>query len=1252
MRQVSKFLASLKLLNFNVEKMRNRFLLIGLLVMLCSTFGFSQTQDAFLSGRVVDDNKEPLGAATLFLMQNGVRKAAKYSDYDGKFLLGPVSPGTYDLTVKYVGYPDQEVRGIQLRGDKTVNMPSDIVMSIPDTGTGNQKVVIITQFRDKSLNRDETTQERTMGSKEFRSLATRGINSAVATSSGVIATDKGISGKGSRYNANIYYIDGIKVFGTPTIPQIAVDQISTITGGVPAEYGDVTGTIVNITTKGPSAKFFGGLEAVTSQFLDPYGYNLIEGSVGGPLLTKNKGTQDLKSILGFFAAGNLTYNNVYDPPAIDVYRLKQEKLDQLKRNPISASPLGQGFVSNAEYITKNDLERTRVRPNTQQLNYSFSGKLDFQPTDAVNITAGGSLDRNNRNEYIYSYSMFNYENNPERLDDNYRAFIRYRQNFKITDTASLIKNAYYTIQADYSNTTYKRWDENLKDENPFSYGYIGQFNKVTKPRYTRQTRTVNGKEVTTNYFDGYTDESVSFTPGDVNKVTQNYTQSFFDLVGGDVQSTNDILQKGGLINGRTPGNVYSLWSGVGDVFGNIEKRQQEQYSLNASGAVTLGKNTGSMHALKFGIQYEERVERGHFVQGAPGLWNLARQLTNTHLQLDTLNPMAVYDEDGNFTDTVNYRYKSVNQSTFDKNFRQHLIDKGYRDNTGRLIDDQSFINIDQYGPEEFNLNMFSADELLNNGNSYVNYWGYDYLGKKTKGKTNVANFLDPQKRSVGAYNPIYVAGYIQDKFEFKDIIVRLGVRVDRFDANQLVLRDPYSLYPVRTAGEVSTINQQSISHPGNIGSDYVVYVDNAFAPTEVVGYRNGSTWYDASGAEIADPSIIAARTKSGTIQPYLVNQENVSKESEMKISKESFKDYVPQVNVMPRVSFSFPISTTAAFFANYDVLTQRPRSGNISTLDDYYYLKARATQTISNPALRPEKRTNYEIGFKQIIGKNSAISLQAFYGEIKDLIQRVQINQAYPQTYTTLGNIDFGTVKGLTAGYDFKRVGSSGIQLNLNYTLQFANGTGSDDASGQNLVNSGQPNLRTPFPLDYDVRNQLVGVIDYRFGDGDDYAGPKGKAQNFFANMGMNLVLNARSGTPYTQQSNLTQGEGVVLGVANRSAITGGINTARLPWQFRADGRIDKDFFLKSKKENARNTTYVNLYLAVVNILDAKNIVSVYRYTGLANDDGYLNSVQGQREASLAVNEEAFLDQYSIKANNPDNYTQPRTIRLGASINF
>lgn len=86
---------------------------------------------SFLQSSIVDEENEPLFSATIFLKQNGVRKAAKMSDFDGKFKLGPVAPGTYDLIVKYVGYPDVAMQGIVLKPGKTIILPP-IKMHIPE----------------------------------------------------------------------------------------------------------------------------------------------------------------------------------------------------------------------------------------------------------------------------------------------------------------------------------------------------------------------------------------------------------------------------------------------------------------------------------------------------------------------------------------------------------------------------------------------------------------------------------------------------------------------------------------------------------------------------------------------------------------------------------------------------------------------------------------------------------------------------------------------------------------------------------------------------------------------------------------------------------------------------------------------------------------------------------------------------------------------------------------------------------------
>ena len=58
---------------------------------------------------------------------------------------------------------------------------------------------------------------------------------------------------------------------------------------------------------------------------------------------------------------------------------------------------------------------------------------------------------------------------------------------------------------------------------------------------------------------------------------------------------------------------------------------------------------------------------------------------------------------------------------------------------------------------------------------------------------------------------------------------------------------------------------------------------------------------------------------------------------------------------------------------------------------------------------------------------------------------------AYPRPYRAFGNLDFGTVKGFTVGYDMRRAGS--VRLNANYTLQFADRTGSTTSTALALIN-------------------------------------------------------------------------------------------------------------------------------------------------------------------------------------------------------
>jgi hypothetical protein len=231
--------------------------------------------------------------------------------------------------------------------------------------------------------------------------------------------------------------------------------------------------------------------------------------------------------------------------------------------------------------------------------------------------------------------------------------------------------------------------------------------------------------------------------------------------------------------------------------------------------------------------------------------------------------------------------------------------------------------------------------------------------------------------------------------------------------------------------------------------------------------------------------------------------------------------------------------------------------------------------------------------------------------------------------------------------------------------MQFAEGTGSSATSQLGLINANQGNLRIISPLDFDSRHNLDGNINYTFPGGRDYNGPR-KLKWLLQDFGVNVTSFLRSGTPYTQQSN-------IIGTAFRSntdrAITlGDINSARLPWRFNMNLKFNKDFVFKvgskvkdSLAIDSRKSVELNMYLQINNLFN-NQIVGVYRFTGSPEEDGYIgspvyNTLYSEKAQVSAEYAESFRDMYRIALNIPNNgrasnLALPRIIQLGAILSF
>ena len=742
-------------------------------------------------------------------------------------------------------------------------------------------------------------------------------------------------------------IDGVDLTGIVDLPADAIDQMQIITSGVDASQGDFTGGVVSISTRGPSKRLSGSIEALSSQLTDPYGYNQMRFSLLGPIYTKYKGTDTARTKIGFLLTGDFVYEKDDDPAAIDIYVVQDDVLQSIKENPLVPATLGSGFNKAAEFVTMDEMRVQKYKPNTDSKQGNVYGKLDIKPSETTNVTIGGNVLYRNDNAFVRTFQMFDYENNPKVIDNDIRGYVKFTQRFPAKQQTErkkgfVLGNAFYSLQVDYQKRLQQVHDRNHL-EDPFHYGYIGKFETERQPVYFYSEDSITGNEGFRLL--GYQDVGVTFEPGTYNPTLTRYTEQFFEQ--NEPTTLNDVIAAGALRNGDFAQSLfsYSIWYNPGVPYTSYSRTNNDQFGVRFDASFSLKKSTATsltQHSIEFGFEYQQRTERNYNV-GPYGLWGLARQKTNFHLNnLDFGNPYYIIDGQkihySDFTgqvgefDTIFYnrRYDQAAQSYFDIQLRKKL---------GLPVDGLDYINLDAVDPDLLTLDMFSPDDLINNSNRYVNQRGYDYYGNFLTKQPAFSDYFykyddlngngqkdfdEPYTRDLAAYQPIYTAAYIQDRFNIGRVIFRLGLRIDRFDANQKVLRDKYSLYAIRSAEEVTSIGGNSVTHPASIGSDYAVYVNDVQNPSAIVGYRNGDVWYDAQGNELQDPSVLVSATGgSGQIAPYLVDPTQDIKKPSFDVDQ-SFEDYNPQFTAMPRIAFSFPITESAMFTAHYDVLTQRP----------------------------------------------------------------------------------------------------------------------------------------------------------------------------------------------------------------------------------------------------------------------------------------------------------------------------------------
>jgi hypothetical protein len=531
---------------------------------------------------------------------------------------------------------------------------------------------------------------------------------------------------------------------------------------------------------------------------------LISGPIGSG--SKN-GDTGLK--ISYSLASRLFSSLDNDPSYILRNRASDEWKSYLCNEPLRPTPNMVGTYANALYTDAGNAVSSYFNPNAAKLGFSLYGNIDADFANGMSLKLGSYTVSKDEVVPIYENYFFNQDHNPEKSTLYSNNYLRFEQQVKTNGSVRF----HYQVQGQYSYYHTTLQDPNF-GKDLFSYGYAGKFDTYKSPTFEYGSDSINGifydDVLILNSWDY--DTLVEFTLGDLNPELAGYTSSYYSIFDGEptghYQNMDQIQLGGGLLNGQHPDMVYGLYNNIGTAYDDYSVKDERQVKIFASGDLVIGK-----HKINIGFQFTRDSYSSYQIHPV-SLWSLMRSVTNFHIsEIDIDHP---YLHEGDLLDTIYYprKYDANSQYAFDKRLREALgldpegldfidIDSyDYRTNSINYFDEDGIKHTVDCGQDLFSVDMFTADELLNDGISpFVEYYGYDYLGNRMKNKVTFNDFFTAKNdqgeylRQTGAYIPMNYSAYADYQVNLKGWYINAGFRIDAFDANQQVLKDPYLIYP-------------------------------------------------------------------------------------------------------------------------------------------------------------------------------------------------------------------------------------------------------------------------------------------------------------------------------------------------------------------------------------------------------------------------------------------------------------------------
>ncbi|RPI02703.1 MAG: TonB-dependent receptor [Calditrichaeota bacterium] len=265
--------------------------------------------------------------------------------------------------------------------------------------------------------------------------------------------------------------------------------------------------------------------------------------------------------------------------------------------------------------------------------------------------------------------------------------------------------------------------------------------------------------------------------------------------------------------------------------------------------------------------------------------------------------------------------------------------------------------------------------------------------------------------------PKEFSAYLQDKMEFKEIIVNLGLRYDYFDPDHIQIADP---------SDPSIYSPLKAIHK---------YVNPDAAEADRVEYT---------------PEERRALMHTGVD---------------------------PKMQISPRLGIAYPITDRGVIHFSYGHFFQIPEFQYLYQNPDFKITEGGGYFIMGNADLKPQKTVMYEIGLQQQITQDVGVDLTLFYRDVRDWVGTSPLIQTPVPgiQYAEYENKDYANVRGVTLKLE-KRY-TNGFSARVDYSFQIAEGTYSNPTDAFNAVQAQQEPRLNLIPLNWDQNHTLNGSL-------------------------------------------------------------------------------------------------------------------------------------------------------------------------------